>query len=201
MSPVTVFSLLFLILSLRFLTSSYNFWFRLSLSSVTVKISVNVPVSETPSSKKIVLKSSEGVSFEVDEVVALQSETIKHMIENGYTGNEISLPNITCNILAKVIEYSKKHVQYSKFGDRAVDQLNAWDANFVNLHPNTLLHLARAAYHLKIMGLFDLTCKAIADTMIKGKTKEEIPKAINIKNDFTPEEVEEVRRETEWAFL
>jgi S-phase kinase-associated protein 1 len=36
--------------------------------------------------------------------------------------------------------------------------------------------------------------------MIKGKTQEEIRKTFNIKNDFTPEEKEEVRRENQWAF-
>ena len=36
--------------------------------------------------------------------------------------------------------------------------------------------------------------------MIKGKTPEEIRKTFNIRNDFTPEEEEEVRRENQWAF-
>ena len=35
--------------------------------------------------------------------------------------------------------------------------------------------------------------------MIKGKTPEEIRKTFNIKNDFTPEEEEEVRRENQWV--
>jgi hypothetical protein len=33
-----------------------------------------------------------------------------------------------------------------------------------------------------------------------GKTPEEIRKTFNIKNDFTPEEEEEVRKENQWAF-
>lgn len=33
-----------------------------------------------------------------------------------------------------------------------------------------------------------------------GKTPEEIRKTFNIRNDFTPEEEEEVRRENQWAF-
>lgn len=36
--------------------------------------------------------------------------------------------------------------------------------------------------------------------MIKGKTPEEIRKTFDIKNDFTPEEEEDVRRENQWAF-
>ena len=37
-------------------------------------------------------------------------------------------------------------------------------------------------------------------SVIRGKTPEEIRKAFNIKNDFSPEEEEEVLRENAWAF-
>ncbi|OWM79739.1 hypothetical protein CDL15_Pgr023151 [Punica granatum] len=56
-----------------------------------------------------------------------------------------------------------------------------------------------AENYLNIKGLLDLTCQTVAD-MIEGKTPEEIRKTFNIKNDFTPEEEEEVRRENQWAF-
>ncbi|XP_047266680.1 SKP1-like protein 1B [Capsicum annuum] len=55
------------------------------------------------------------------------------------------------------------------------------------------------ASYLNIKSLLDLTCQTVAD-MIKGKTPEEICKTFNIKNDFTPEEEEEARRENTWAF-
>lgn len=61
------------------------------------------------------------------------------------------------------------------------------------------LFLFQAANYLNIKNLLDLTCQTVAD-MIKGKTPEEIRKTFNIKNDFTPEEEEEVRRENQWAF-
>ena len=49
----------------------------------------------------------------------------------------------------------------------------------------------QAANYLDIKGLLDVTCKTVAN-MIKGKTPEEIRKTFNIKNDFTPEEEEQV---------
>ncbi|TYI75412.1 hypothetical protein E1A91_D06G002100v1 [Gossypium mustelinum] len=134
--------------------------------------------------RKIILKSSDGENFEVDEAVALESQTIKHMI------------------LSKVIEYCKKHVEASKSEDRSAsldDDLKAWDADFVKVDQATLFDLILAANYLNIKGLLDLTCQTVAD-MIKGKTPEEIRKTFNIKNDFTPEEEEEVRRENQWAF-
>ncbi len=62
----------------------------------------------------------------------------------------------------------------------------------------TSLSLSLSKY-LNIKNLLDLTCQTVAD-MIKGKTLEEIRKTFNIKNYFTPEEEEEVRRENQWAF-
>ena len=64
---------------------------------------------------------------------------------------------------------------------------------------SNLLYYPQAANYLNIKSLLDLTCQTVAD-MIKGKTPEEIRKTFNIKNDFTPEEEEEVRRENQWAF-
>ncbi|KAL6222242.1 hypothetical protein ACLB2K_005634 [Fragaria x ananassa] len=152
------------------------------------------------SAKKITLKSSDGESFEVEEAVALESQTIKHMIEDDCADNGIPLPNVTSKILAKVIEYCKKHVDAAKPDEKFTEEeLKAWDQDFVKVDQATLFDLILAANYLNIKNLLDLTCQTVAD-MIKGKTPEEIRKTFNIKNDFTPEEEEEVRRENQWAF-
>lgn len=57
----------------------------------------------------------------------------------------------------------------------------------------------QAADFLAIEDLLDLGCSAVADKM-RGKTPEEIRAALDIKNDYTPEEEAEVRRENAWAF-
>ena len=154
------------------------------------------------STKKITLKSSDGEVFEVDQAVALESQTIKHMIEDDCADNGIPLPNVTSKILSKVIEYCKKHVEAPTTEDRVPDSdddLKAFDTEFVKVDQGTLFDLILAANYLNIKSLLDLTCQTVAD-MIKGKTPEEIRKTFNIKNDFTPEEEEEVRRENQWAF-
>ncbi|XP_031475855.1 SKP1-like protein 1A [Nymphaea colorata] len=151
--------------------------------------------------KTVTLKSSDGEVFEVEEAVAKESQTISHMIEDGCADSGIPLPNVTSKILAKVIEYCKKHVDAQKSGDDKIqeEELKAWDAEFVKVDQATLFDLILAANYLNIKNLLDLTCQTVAD-MIKGKTPEEIRKTFNIKNDFTPEEEEEVRRENQWAF-
>merc|ERR1712178_193565 len=75
---------------------------------------------------------------------------------------------------------------------------NAWDKEFVKVDDETLFNLIPAANYLDIKSLLDLTCKTVADE-IKGKTPEEIRIRFNIKNDFTPEEEEEVKRENAWC--
>ncbi|KAL8466807.1 hypothetical protein ACS0TY_035750 [Phlomoides rotata] len=163
------------------------------------------------SGKKIVLRSSDGEVFDVPEVVAVESQTIKHMIEDDCADNVIPLPNVTGKILSKVIEYCKRHVDAAASSTAAKadekvatnpvtdEDLKAFDADFVKVDQATLFDLILAANYLNIKSLLDLTCQTVAD-MIKGKTPEEIRKTFNIKNDFTPEEEEEVRRENQWAF-
>ncbi|CAA7030722.1 unnamed protein product [Microthlaspi erraticum] len=150
------------------------------------------------STNKIVLKSSDGESFEVDEAVALESQTIAHMVEDDCVDNGVPLPNVTSKILSKVIEYCKKHVEAADAGTSEED-LKAWDADFLKIEQAILFELILAANYLNIKNLLDLTCQAVAD-MIKGKTPEEIRTTFNIMNDFAPEEEAEVRRENQWAF-
>lgn len=146
-------------------------------------------------SKKITVRSSDGETFEVEEAAAVESQTIKNMIEDDCADGAIPLPNVTSQILSKVIEYCKKHVAAATSND----DLKAWDADFVKVDQDTLFDLILAANYLNIRSLLDLTCQTVAD-MIKGKTPEEIRKTFNIKNDFTPEEEEEIKRENQWAF-
>eukprot|EP00246_Nothoceros_aenigmaticus_P014595 TRINITY_DN565_c0_g1_i1.p1 TRINITY_DN565_c0_g1~~TRINITY_DN565_c0_g1_i1.p1 ORF type:complete len:159 (-),score=42.79 TRINITY_DN565_c0_g1_i1:678-1154(-) len=152
---------------------------------------------------KVKLKSSDDEMFEVDEAVAYESQTVKNMIEDTGTDNPIPLPNVSSKILAKVIEYCKYHVEAQKSSDDkpavAEDEIKTWDQDFVKVDQATLFDLILAANYLNIKNLLDLTCQTVAD-MIKGKSPEEIRKTFNIKNDFTPEEEEEVRRENQWAF-
>jgi S-phase kinase-associated protein 1 len=126
------------------------------------------------STKKITLKSSDGKTFEVSEDVALESKTIKHMIKkNSGSDNEIVILNVKSKILVKVIEYCKKHVEIRWEAEfvkvdrkvkKRVDDLKAWDAEFMKqVDQDTLNDLLLAANYLNIKELLDLTCPAIVD--------------------------------------
>jgi len=159
------------------------------------------------SDPQVKLRSSDEQVFEVSEEVAVQSLTLKNMIDDTGTDTVIPLPNVTGSILSKVIEYCKFHVAAEKKvgtgGDekpaKPDEEVKNFDAEFVKVDQGTLFELILAANYLNIKSLLDLTCQTVAN-MIKGKTPEEIRKTFNIPNDFTPEEEEEVRRENQWAF-
>jgi S-phase kinase-associated protein 1 len=151
---------------------------------------------------QVTLQSQDGQEFKVEVKVAQMSETVKNLIEDAGTDDVVPLPNVTGKILAKVVEYCKYHVdnpiEDKKDGEKRTDDIIGWDLDFCKVDQPTLFELILAANYLDIKDLLDLTCKTVAN-MIKGKTVEEIRKTFNIKNDFTPEEEEQVRKENEWC--
>ncbi|GMY05355.1 SKP1-like protein [Fagus crenata] len=150
--------------------------------------------------KNLTLRSSDGETFEVEENVAMLSQTIKHMIEDDCAQSVIPVPNVKSQTLTRVIEYCKNHVQSSESESESESEaLQTWDAEFIEVDQTALCELILAANYLDIKGLLDLTCQTVAN-MMKGKSFEEIRKIFNIKNDFTPEEEEEIRKENQWAF-
>ncbi|XP_010241354.1 PREDICTED: SKP1-like protein 11 [Nelumbo nucifera] len=153
--------------------------------------------SSSSSSKKLVLRSSDEKHFEVDEAVALQSEMIKQMVEDGFGGDVIPLLNVSSNILSKVIDYCKKHVDFDS--KKKMDDRRRWDAEYIDVGVDELYHLIMAANYRNIKGLLDLTCQKVADT-IKGKKPKQIRIIFNIKNDVTPEGEQKIRKEHSWAF-
>jgi len=143
----------------------------------------------------IKLQSQDNQLFELSIKAATMSETVKNLLEDVDTADAIPLPNVTGKILAKVVEYVKHHAE-NPIVPNETDGINPWDMEFCKVDQPTLFELILAANYLDIKSLLDLSCKTVAN-MIKGKTPEEIRKTFNIKNDFTPEEEDQVRKENE----
>lgn len=148
-------------------------------------------------SASVKLKSKQEEVFEVEKEVAFRSVTVKNMVEDTGLETPVPLPMVDSKILIKVIEYCKYHHKADQ-EQIAEDETSKWDKKFVDIDDETLFNLILAANYLDIKSLLDLTCKTVADE-IKGKTPEEIRTRFNIKNDFTPEEEEEVKRENAWC--
>jgi S-phase kinase-associated protein 1 len=155
---------------------------------------------------EIKLLSSDQQLITVDKEVAQRSILIKNMLEDcGDVSEPIPIPNVTENVLAKVIEWCEAHKtdapatqdDDSDSRKRSTD-IDEWDQRFMQVDQELLFEIILAANYLDIKPLLDVGCKTVAN-MIKGKSPEEIRKTFNIQNDFSPEEEEQIRRENEWA--
>ncbi|KAF9624594.1 hypothetical protein IFM89_012016 [Coptis chinensis] len=127
--------------------------------------------------RKVTLKSSDGKVFEVEEDVIIQSQTIKHLIEDDCADDGISLANVTGEILDKVIVYCKQHAECKKNAEKSGykdnEELKKEDhcknhERFMKVDQETLYDLISASSYLNIKSLMNICCQKVAD-MIKGK--------------------------------
>ncbi|ORX53816.1 E3 ubiquitin ligase SCF complex, Skp subunit [Piromyces finnis] len=134
---------------------------------------------------KVSLESSDGKIFNIDKDVAIKSQLINNMLEDvEETENEsIPLPNVTGEILEKVIEYCQHH-RGDNFDEYEYDDEESkdnWDQEYLESFSTKeqLFDTALAANYMDIKTLLNLTCRHIADN-IRGKTAEEIRDYFNI---------------------
>lgn len=117
----------------------------------------------TDDMKGIILKSSDDKFFDVDIDVALVSRTIreKFYLLDGDEGL-VPIPNVKSRILRKVIEWATHHVEVASQDAEEEDRrcttgrLTLWEVNFLDVSPDMLIELIKAAHHLDIPRLMCL---------------------------------------------
>uniref|UniRef100_M1DJK4 Skp1 1 n=1 Tax=Solanum tuberosum TaxID=4113 RepID=M1DJK4_SOLTU len=98
------------------------------------------------SKKMLILKSSDGHEFEIEESIAVQSITIKNMVEDDYT--LIPLPNVNTENLIVIIEYMKKHAEKM---DSNEEEIKEFDKEFLkDKNYQNMFELVVAANYLHI---------------------------------------------------
>ena len=68
----------------------------------------------------------------------------------------------------------------------------------MQVETGVLFEIMKAANYLDIRGLMDSSCKMVAN-LIMGKSPEQIREVLNIPDDLTAEEKEQIKRENEWC--
>lgn len=139
----------------------------------------------------ITLRSSDDLTFIVDNHIAKQSRFITLVIEDTGHVDVIPLSNVKGSVLSRIIDYLRYHDHH--------EDTRAWDKAFIDVPHSDLFDIIIAANYLDIPSILDCSCQAIAN-LIKGRTPEELRIIFDIKNDFSPEEEADVQRENEWAF-
>uniref|UniRef100_A0A8R1HRM8 Skp1-related protein n=2 Tax=Caenorhabditis japonica TaxID=281687 RepID=A0A8R1HRM8_CAEJA len=168
-------------------------------------------MTDAKNERQIKISSSDNEIILVPRNVIRLSTTINTLLQDlGLDDDEatnaepIPVQNVAAPILRKVISWCQYHYQDpvptddSDSREKRTDDISSWDTEFLKVDQGTLFELILAANYLDIKGLLDVTCKAVAN-MIKGKSPEEIRRTFNIKNDFTPEEEEQIRKENAWC--
>lgn len=176
-----------------------------------------------------VLKSASSDEMEeaiVDYSVVWRWNTLKNMMDDVGFDPEVPmeeqmgmpLSNVSTSILPLVIKFTEFYNDCPwPYGDQRPETGDAQDVKErrdvfeklffdgegeggtgVPLDQAVLFELILAANYLEFKPLLDTCCRRVAN-MIKGKSPEEIRKQFGIKNDFTPEEEEKVRKENEWC--
>ena len=115
------------------------------------------------------------------------------------------IPDVKGDILDRVITFCTHHcnnpmkeIEKPLKSDNMEENVDKWDAEFIDLDDSTLYQVVTASNFLMIQPLLDLACAKIA-SYIKGKSADQIRQRFHIENDFTPEEEERIRQDNKWA--
>ncbi|KAF7794502.1 hypothetical protein EIP86_005636 [Pleurotus ostreatoroseus] len=156
----------------------------------------------------VLLAPCDGEPINVTRQVAEHSVVLKNMLEDLGEGDQpIPLPNVSCSILRKVLEYCEHHCGEplpavdpgnEDYAYKQTMTIDEWDSNFLDVDQELLFQIIIAANYLEIKPLLDAGCKTVAN-MMRGKTTDELRIMFNIGNDFTPEEETEAALACKWV--
>lgn len=151
--------------------------------------------------------------YEVPRKVAIMSNLVNETLGDddddgegeGAANPEIPLPNVSADVLGKVIEFCKHYqedelrpIQTPLKSNRLEEIVQEWYVEFVKIDRNLLFDLVAAANFMDIKPLLDLTCLAVS-ILIKGKSATELRQIFNISSDYTAEETAQIASDNRWV--
>ncbi|GMY33233.1 SKP1-like protein 14 [Fagus crenata] len=180
--------------------------------------------NENPSSSsiKIMLKTSDGEVFLVEEAVAMKFITVKSFFEEDGVSQStpMPLPNVSSFALSRVIVYccrileiraklpTVSTVSDAEAGEEELteaekkvkEERKAFEAEFLKEESNEgIKEMILAANYLDIKEMLEFLNQSVADR-IQNKSVEYVRNFFGIDNDFSPEEEAKLREEFAWAF-
>ncbi|KAH6847835.1 Skp1 family, dimerization domain-containing protein [Chaetomium sp. MPI-CAGE-AT-0009] len=154
--------------------------------------------------------------FTVERLAAEHSTIIRNLIAD-FADDEntdlteavipISMTEVSDDAIAKVLEWATEYKDLAKpsedekeVQDRAMITFTDWEKKmFDDMTSQMLYEVLVLTNFLEFNRLYNLACLIVAN-MLKNKTASQIREILAIESDFTPEEEEEIRKETAWAF-
>lgn len=142
-------------------------------------------------SEEITLISAEGKKHTFPlSYVREKLTTVKNLLEDVGT-NEVPLPNVSSFVLNKIFEFMNMELNTSE------EKTDLYENFFKAMVDEELFSVMIAANYLEYPGLLDPACQYVAQ-QLRGKTPDEIRKRFGLEKDFSPEEEEEINKQTEW---
>jgi S-phase kinase-associated protein 1 len=139
----------------------------------------------------------------------VKAKLVREMLDDDDDPGEIEvpLPNVSNDVLVKVIEYMEYHENNPPLKVKEPIHTNIlsklvgeWDAKFMDFENLEMVSkLILAANYIDLDGLLMLGITRLA-CVIKGKTPKQLTTLFNIRDDITPAEEKEVRDKNDWLF-
>jgi len=180
-------------------------------------------------SEMIVIECADGKRFEMTKNAMLLSRTLTDMMQNSSAEDDepIFIPSVDSDLMEKIVEYCMYHryhpsifLEFSTENDgktiedealefedrptipveikRDIDMCE-WDYEFSNTPDKYFLfRLTEAASYLDIKCLMYMVCRRLAMN-VENMSVEEMREYFEVECDYTPEEIEEIKKECEWC--
>ncbi|KAI1762356.1 E3 ubiquitin ligase complex SCF subunit sconC [Hypoxylon sp. FL1150] len=154
----------------------------------------------------LTLVSKDEIEYPITRKAAGLCQLLVDLMEDlpeSETSMPIPLALVDSHILKHIVDWCEHHVRedtFEGFTPSNARDIPAWDAEFLTFELNEdLFKITLAANYMNIPLLLECCIKTIAKN-ITGKTTEEIREYLHLENDFTPEELEQIKKENEWAY-
>ena len=156
-------------------------------------------------SKIIKLITKEGKEIEITKDAAVLSELLKQKINDFPDEEKFPINEVDEKMAEKVKEYlghfngnAPPEIEKPLKSNNIKNVTDEWSANFMNrMSFDDIISLSEASNYMGINCLLD-SCSSKIASLIKDKSEEEIKKEFKIKQSFTEEEKNKIRKENKW---
>ena len=149
----------------------------------------------------IKLISGDGTEISINSKSGIRSNFIKNKIGSYNKTKAINIPEVTFEILEKIVEYLEHYKDKEpKQIPKPLPTINLnqiideWDFNFIsNMDINYIIDLISSANYMGIPSLIDLGCAYIV-SLIKGRSADEMREMFDIECDLSDEKIKEISK-------
>lgn len=128
-------------------------------------------------------------------------------LSHSFKDDEVNHIHVSILIFNKIKDFGEYYLSLNK-KDRKMfedpgqiwdkdNSIQTWCDEFLKMSHTDVIELMNESHKLNIKPLLDLCCYHISQ-LIKDKTTDEMRDMFHVVNDFSPEETEKLKKETEW---